>query len=84
MRDGRIWRARSTGAELFAAKLLMDSAMTSSALETAKAINDILRLPQQDQGPLGDVISAWLDLEEREEGDQDSGDIEDTGMYEQQ
>ncbi len=64
---------------------VMDSARTSSsAFETAKAINDILKLPQQDQGPLGDVISAWLDLEEREEGDQDLNssrdDIQDTGM----
>ncbi len=44
---------------------------------------DIVKLPQQDQGALGDVICAWLDLEEREEGHQDlssSDDIEDTGM----
>ncbi len=43
----------------------------------------MVKLPQQDQGALGDVICAWLDLEEREEGHQDlssSDDIEDTGM----
>ncbi len=44
---------------------------------------DILRLPQQDQGPLEDVISTWLDFEEIREEDQDSGDIDDTGTYEQ-
>ncbi len=58
----------------------MDSSKSSSALETAKAINDILRLPQQDQKPLEDVISTWLDLEDREE-DEDIGDIYDTGTY---
>ncbi len=58
----------------------MDSSKSSSALETAKAINDILRLPQQDQRPLEDVISTWLDFEDREE-DQDRGDIDDTDTY---
>ncbi len=62
----------------------MSSARSGNALETAKAINDILRLPQEDQEPLGDVISAWLDLEERDASDEETNsddDMDGTGTY---
>ncbi len=55
----------------------MDSAKSSSASETAKAINDILKLPQQDQGALGDVIDAWLDLDGREGSPDDENESSD-------
>ncbi len=57
------------------------------ASKTAWAINDILKLPQQDQGPLEEVIVAWLDLDERDaSSDEDENeciyeDMDSTGIW---
>ena len=62
----------------------MSSATSKSASETARAINELLHLAEEDQAPLSEVIAEWLDFEERV-GDSDresdySNDMDDTGI----
>ena len=47
----------------------MSASFSKKAVETARAINELLALPEQDQESLREVIADWLEFEDREEGE---------------